>query len=358
MYKIGLIGGHLTPAVAVIEELISNEFHVAKSEIIFFGKRRESGGLSEEYRTVQLLGIKFIPVFSAKINRYFTFRNFAAVIFFPAALLLNFCILIKFHPQVLVGFGGYLSLPLCLAAQLLRIKIIIHEGTVRAGAANRVIAGFADKILISFGSSKKYFPRGVLVGCPLRREIYTAKKMASKIPMLLICGGHLGSQAINKSISPIAEKLLEKYIVVHQTGKLDYEKIMEKKMKLPAHLRMRYQIASYFDASEFSQYLANCNLVVSRSGINTVAEVLYLEKKAIFIPLPFSQNNEQMENARLAVDEELAVIIDQKKLSASTLLQEIDFMFDKPLPDVVNKYQIQFRQAAYNIAQIIINECS
>jgi UDP-N-acetylglucosamine--N-acetylmuramyl-(pentapeptide) pyrophosphoryl-undecaprenol N-acetylglucosamine transferase len=356
MYKIGFIGGHLTPAVAVIEELVSHEFNFPREEIIFFGKKNELGQTSEEYKTIKSLNIKFIPIIAVKINRFFSFRNIISVLFFPVTLLLSLYIMIKFRPRILVSFGGYLSLPACLAGKLFNIKIIIHEGTVRAGAANQILGKIANKTLISFNSSKKYFSSPILVGCPLRREIYTAEKIESQIPMLLISGGHLGARMINKNVLLIVERLLEKYIVVHQTGKIDYQKVQTCKKNLPVHLRMKYQIADYFDVSEFSRYLANCNVIISRSGINTVAEILYLTKRAIFIPLPFSQNNEQMENARLVVDQGHAVIIDQKNLTPDTLLHEIEKIYEKPVPESTNKYQMLFRQAAYNIAKIIIDD--
>ncbi len=353
MYKICLIGGHFTTAYATLQKLLSPEFGFKNEEIIFFGKKFEFGKLSEEYKAITEANIKFIEIKSVKFNRFFSFKNFVGILFFPFTVLSAMFLLLRYRPKVVVGFGGYLSLPICISAKILRDKILIHEGTVRAGFSNKLIGRFADKILISFESSRFFFKNPVLTGCPLREEIVSAKKIESKIPLIFICGGHLGSQAINKNVFPVVERLLNSFIVVHQTGRRDINFGLNLKKNLPVHLRMKYEVADFVGLDNYANYLINSSLIISRAGINTVCEILYLHKKAIFIPLPFAQHNEQYENARLAKNVKIAEIIEQKDLSPEILLDTVGKMSRRELLTSSNPYQDELQKASSRVAREI-----
>ncbi len=353
MYKVCFIGGHFTTAQAVIQSLLQPRLGVKKQEIIFFGKKYEHRLLSQEYKAITAENIKFVKTVSVKINRFFSLKNIFSIFLFPITVCINLYFLLRFSPTVIVGFGGYLSLPVCLAARILGKKILIHEGTVGVGLANRFLARIADITLISFEPSRKFLPNAVLSGCPLRQEIINAKEIKSKIPTILICGGHQGSKIINKNIKPIIKTLLEKYIVIHQTGGLDFEEMSRFKNSLPSILKIRYIVADYFKSQEYANYLANADMVIGRSGINTVSEIIYLKKPAILIPLPFAQMNEQLENARLAKSLNLGVIIEQKDLSPEVLLKNIEIVKNNA-SGLDNKYQKLFEEAGEKIAIEIV----
>src|SRR5581483_2708185 len=154
-----------------------------------------------------------------------------------------------------IGFGGYLQIPVCLAAFLRHIPVIIHEQTLKAGLANKIVAKFASKICISWEESLPYFPRTktILTGNPLRQEFFTslrhqkekpeyplAGESHKSLPTLYITGGSAGAHAINLLVEETLEKLLEKFLITHQTGDAkqynDFARLEKKKDSLPASL--------------------------------------------------------------------------------------------------------------------------
>jgi UDP-N-acetylglucosamine--N-acetylmuramyl-(pentapeptide) pyrophosphoryl-undecaprenol N-acetylglucosamine transferase len=355
MYKVGFIGGHFTTAESVIEELlIGGGRQIPSSEIVFFGKKREAGEVSVEFQEISKLGIKFIEVKANKINRFLTIRNIFSVILLPISIIYSLFLLLKYRPKVLIGFGGYLQIPLMLAGKLLGIKLIIHEGTVFAGFANRFISHFADRVLISFGSSRIFFKKPQLVGCPLRKSIIEAARVSGKLPVLLISGGHLGSKKINAAIFPILNELLKIFLVIHQVGSYDFELANRKKQELESDLRYKYVLKKFFSKEEYSRILASANLLIARGGVNTVCEVIYLKIPSIFIPLKFAQKNEQMENARLAEKIGLSQILEEKDLNYKSLREKINKISALDVSQVDNSKEKEIlANSASKIANVI-----
>jgi len=238
--KIVIIGGHLSPALAVIEQLKGNELY-------YFGRKHTFEGdkaISLEYDEITKLGIPFYSINTARLQRKFTRYTLPSLIKFPLGFSQSLRILRQIKPDVVLGFGGYVSLPVVLAAFFLKIPIIIHEQTLEAGIANKIEAKFARKICISWQSSEKYFPKNktVLTGNPLRRIVLDAKPFREEVglPKLYITGGSSGSHAINFLVEKSLEKLLEKFTVIHQTGDAkahaDFEKLQTEVNKLDVML--------------------------------------------------------------------------------------------------------------------------
>lgn len=352
MVKIALIGGHITTAQAVVEELLATGFK--KSDLVFLGRKKEFGRDSAEYEIVKNLELNFYNVSAVKINRFFSLKNIFGFVFFPLTIFSNIILLLKVNPQVIVGFGGYLSLPVCLAGKILMKKIYIHEGTTMAGASNRIISHFADRVMISFKSSERYFKNPVLTGLPLRAAILNVEKVKTNIPVFLISGGHSGSQKVNECVSKIINDLLLDFIVIHQTGKLDFEKISEERLKINPEKRIRYVIKPFFNELEYASHLANADIFAGRSGVNTVCETIYLKVKSIFIPLPFSQQNEQYENARIAENLGLAEIINQKDLTSHSFLSAIKKLKRVDASQInTDLYRDILKNAARSISKIL-----
>jgi UDP-N-acetylglucosamine--N-acetylmuramyl-(pentapeptide) pyrophosphoryl-undecaprenol N-acetylglucosamine transferase len=354
MYKIGFIGGHFTTAESVIEELLDEKYQLNKNDIVFFGKKFEANSASVEFEEISKLGIKFVSVRANKINRFISLRNFISVLLFPFSIIDSFVILLCNRPKVLIGFGGYIQIPLMLSAKFLGIKIIVHEGTVEAGIANRLISRVADDVLISFDSSKKYFKKYKIVGCPLRRSIIESKKSSGQLPVMLISGGHLGSQKINAVIFPILPELLTKFLVIHQVGSYDFVIANDIRQNLPPNLRIKYVIKKFFSKEEYSKNLVNASILISRSGINTVCEAMYLKIPTIFIPLKFAQKNEQLKNARLAQRLGIAMILEEKDLSSKVLLEKTETIRNLDLSLIDNSVEKEnFEKAPARIVKII-----
>ena len=336
--KIAVIGGHLSPSLALIEKLPK------EVEVIYIGRKNTFEGddsRSLEYSTITDHGIKFYPLTTGRLQRRFTKNSLITLSKVPLGFLSARKILKKENPDIVVGFGGYLSLAVCTAAKSLGIPVVIHEQTLEAGLANKIISKFADKICISFESSKKFFPNSktILTGNPIRSEIQVRDAIAradlkidGNLPVIYITGGSTGSHTINCAVESCIEVLLEEASVIHQTGDArefnDYARLEQKKNTFPDEKKSRYRLQKFIMPKEVGFVMQNSALVVGRSGINTVSELLYLKKPALLIPLPFAQRNEQLKNAQMLREAGLAEILMQSELTGITLLEKITTMLE------------------------------
>lgn len=358
--KIVIIGGHLTPALAVIEALPKD------AEILYIGRKHALEGdkaVSLEYQAITQKGINFTVLQTGRLQRRLTRHTIPSLAKVPIGLVRSIAILRKFKPDIVIGFGGYVSFPVILGAKFLKIPIVIHEQTLEAGATNKVIAKFAKKICISFESSRKYFPtdKVIVTGNPLRQNILNPKKkygVESIDPIIYITGGSLGSHAINILVEKSLNRLLNKYAIIHQTGSSlqfkDFEKMVILKQGLNNDRRNRYIVSKHFLPEEIGEILKASRLVVSRAGINTVSELIVLEKPSLLIPLPNSQKDEQMKNAQFLKKLGLGEIKEQKDLTPEEFLITINEMMQN-----IDKYKLSSKQshfpkdAAEKIVEII-----
>lgn len=330
--KIVITGGHLTPALSVIEELGSD------AEILYVGRKYALEGdraTSLEYETITQKGINFAALKTGRIQRVLTRHTLPSLAKIPVGLAQAGLILIRFKPDVVVGFGGYVSVPVIFAAKILKIPIVIHEQTLEVGFANKLVSKFANKICISFETSRKHFPKDktVFTGNPIRKTILHPRKkilLESNDPTIYITGGSLGSHAINMLVEKCLSEMLNKYSVIHQTGSSlqfkDFEKMVILKEGLNIDKRNKYLVSKHFLPEEIGEILKISKLVVARAGINTVSELVALQKPSYLIPLPVSQKNEQMKNALFLKNLGLGEIGHQQFLTPELFLSEINDM--------------------------------
>jgi len=236
------------------------------------------------------------------------------------------------------------------------------------GLANKIVSLFAKKICISWDSSRKYFPEGkvILTGNPIRRlptfvlPVGGVSIFKNKLPIIYATGGSSGSHFINLLIEEIIEELLKRYNVIHQAGDAheyhDFDRLKKIKDSLSEKLRDRYILEKFIDPSGIGDLLNLSSLVISRAGINTVTELIYFEKPAILIPLPFAQSGEQLRNARFLEKIGIAVILHQSRASSKKLLKTVRIMIRD-----IDKYKINEekfknlpgKHAAKNIISVI-----
>jgi len=357
--KIVIVGGHLSPALALIEELKKKK----TCEIYWVGRKYAMEGkkiVSFEYEVISKIGIPFYCLTAGRLQRKLTSRTILALLKIPVGFLQSFYFLLKIKPDLIVSFGGYLGLPVIFTGWLLSIPSVLHEQTVTSGLSNRLASIFVKKVAISFATSALDFPTGktVLTGIPLRRAFLSKKngKMHKKsTPLVFITGGNQGSQLINYEIQKILTKLLSKSRVVHQTGVLDFEKFSLIKSKLPPQLRKNYEIFANLSPDQMAAVMAMADVVISRAGANTVAEIAALGIPAILIPIPWSEKNEQEKNARLLEATGLARVMDQQRLDSKTLLVNIDYFLENGVSSVVVKRARKLikRDAAARLADLI-----
>lgn len=322
-------GGHAaTTAVAVAEEIKSQG---KNWKLYWIGVKNAIEGkkiVTLESEVLPRLGVKFLSLTTGRLQRRFTIYTIPSLLKIPLGFVQSLYYLIKIKPRAVLSFGGSASFPVVFNAKLLRIPVIIHEQTSAAGRANLASAGFATKIALARSESLKYFPASkcVVIGNPIMKEIKAVKKVNSTKgkPVIYITGGSRGSQSINFVVEQILKSLLSKYEVIHQTGGLDYLKFSQIKQKLPMALRDNYEVFVRVNPLDVSRIYSRASVVVSRSGANTVSEIMQIKCPAILIPLPISYLNEQMENAKIAKKWGIAHILTQDKLSSQKLLSEID----------------------------------
>lgn len=339
--RIVIIGGHFSPALSVIEALPS------QSQVLVIGRKFGLEGdkaLSLEYQTIKKMGISFKSITTGRLQRKFTKHTIFSLIKLPIGFFQALKILKEFKPNVVLSFGGYVSIPVVLASFFLRIPIVVHEQTLEAGLSNKFASLFAKKICISWDSSKKFFPKSkiVLTGNPIRKFTISNIKFPisnfkfqidekdKNLPIIYITGGSSGSHAINLLIEEIIEKLLEKNVVFHQTGDAqefqDFSRLEDLRRSFAEKLERRYFLTKFVEPSEVGPIIEKADILISRSGMNTVSELIQFQKPALLIPLPYSQNKEQVKNAFFLKYLGLAEVADQNKLTANDLFDLLEIM--------------------------------
>lgn len=336
-------GGHFAAALSVIDILPKDmDLLVVGREHAFEGEDTKSF----EYRTTKARGIPFAPLVSGRLQRAFTRHTISSLAKIPNGLKDARKILQDFRPDVVVSFGGYIAVPIVVAASLMKIPVVLHEQTFQAGLANKISARFARIICTSWPGSEAFFPKQkiVLTGNPVRKEIIcvlgTSDTQAKKdmenvlkvsredLPILYITGGSGGSHILNVAVRDALADLLERYIVVHQTGDSslfnDFDALAQRLNDIPSDRQQRYLLRKFLTPEEVALVMDGADLVVSRSGVNTVTELIFLQKKALLIPLVSGQKGEQLTNARFLQKIGLADILPQDRLDPQTLLAHIE----------------------------------
>lgn len=306
--KILITGGHVTPALAVIDAIKEKKLPV---DIVFVGRKYSNDRENTEtfeYHEITGRKIRFIHLQTGRYTRIFSFTSLVNLFQIPLGFIRAFMILIKEKPDVILSFGGYIALPIAFLAKLLQKKVYTHEQTIAPGLANKRIAAVSDKIFVSFPESEHFFPKNKVIvsGNPIRKGVLAqAAPFIDKKdkPCIYVTGGSLGAHAVNTLIEQILPELLKKYTVIHQTGNVtefgDYERLIQLKESLPDELKKNYSIQTHFSDSEIGKVYASADLVIGRAGANTFFELVALQKPAIFIPLPWSANNEQENQAKI-----------------------------------------------------------
>lgn len=349
MKKIVVTGGHLTPALATIEELRKDP----EVEIIFIGRARATEGdktPSAESIVIPNMGIKFYAINAGRFQRRFTRFTLWSIGKVPIGFVQALGILSRERPNTILSFGSYVAAPVVLAGWVLGIPIITHEQTVKGGLSNRFISRFAKKIAVAWEHTLKDYPqeKAILVGNPVRAELLKLKKKRVSRPVIYITGGNQGAHAINEMVLDILKDLLTDFEVVHQTGGSevykDFETLRALAEQLPPKLRTRYTIGKWFDTEETVNIFSKATIVVGRAGANTVVETMALGIPAVYIPLPIAANNEQAKNAKIMEDLGAAVILPQDRLTPKRLLAAVKLL--------VSDYD-KYHKAAKNAQKVL-----
>jgi len=331
--KILIPGGHLTPALAFIDYLKTSHPH---DEVVFCGRLFSQDILKQKSQEKTEVTRRNVPFVFFQAPRW-DHSSLSTKIKYPFYLILAVfqALRLLWHhkPSIVLSFGGYLAVPIAVAAYLLRVPVVTHEQTRTVGVATRLIGRFAKKIALTYPETAFDLPdsKTVVTGNPLRLGLFTPQPrpawLASdlKLPLIYITGGNQGSEVINIMVQQGLRSLLKEWVVIHQCGnptqKRKYKHELEQaKRKLPANLQNNYLVREWLTEEELGWLYQHASGVVSRAGANTVLELAAHHLPSILIPLPFAHGDEQVLNAKYLSDQGGAILIPQKDLTFTSLL--------------------------------------
>ena len=320
MKKIILTGGgtagHVTPNLALLPALQKEGF-----EIRYIGSYN---GI--ERRLIEEAGIPYDGISSGKLRRYFDVKNFSDPLRVLKGYAESLKLIRKYKPDVLFSKGGFVAVPVVLAAKHYKVPVIIHESDMTPGLANKICIPSAKKVCCNFPETLKYLPedRAVLTGSPIREELLSGDRLSglqyahlsADLPVILVIGGSLGSVTVNQAVRSILPELLEKFRVIHICGKgnLDESLIGTK----------GYVQYEYVD-KPLRHLFAAADLVISRAGANSICEILALRKPNILIPLSAAASRgDQILNAKSFAAQGFSTLLQEEELTAETLRRAID----------------------------------
>lgn len=324
----GLSGGHTFPLIAVAHAIRDRADAPVSFQYLGSQGSFEGSSMSAE-------GIPMKGVLSGKIRRYFSLMNFVDPFKIPIGFVQSLFLLFSYMPDVVFAKGGSVSVPVCLAAWVLRIPIVIHDSDAVAGRANRFLARFASRIAIAYPSAQEFFPAGktALTGNPVRQEILSGDVarangrfgLAKERPLVLVLGGSQGAKSLNKSVIRILPELLREAQVVHQVGEANYEEALA----LAGEFGVKAGYGGYIPVpflgpQDMADVIARADLVISRAGAGSIAELAACGKAAILVPLPTAANDEQRKNAYDVAKFGGALVLEEENLGEHLFLSEID----------------------------------
>jgi len=368
MAKILITGGHLTPALALIDHV---QTVAPETELAFVGRllnREKDQQPSQEKYEVERRSIRFIAFTAPKFQLQPFWQVPLRVLRFARAVIRAIRILREEKPDVCVFFGSYMAVPVAVAAWILTIPSITHEQTRAAGIANQFISRMSKSVALSFPESAKYFPpaKTHLTGNLLRKQLgVTAEKpewftTSASLPMLYITGGSQGSEVINSTVCQILNRILRDWIVVHQCGASSThhryrDELLSTRSTLQRSYQERYFVREWLTESELGWVYQHAALAISRAGANTTQELAQHQIPAILIPLPFSNHNEQEENAKPLAECGGAIVIRQHDLTPERLFIELKKLGSKYKACKRKLAQVKYPDdAAANVFSLII----
>lgn len=333
----GGTAGHIMPNLALMPHL-KEHF----DNILYIGN---ATGL--ENKICKQNHINFASCDSIKFDRASWTKNFKIPFAMPKYISQAKKTLKNNNIDIVFSKGGYVALPIVLAARSLNIPVICHESDATLGLANKITSMFADKTITSYPSSGKKFN---CIGNPLRQEIFNSNperiidelKLDKKLPVLLIVGGSLGAQAINETVYDSLDILCIDYNVIHICGK-----------NFVPLAHVNYHQLEYVD--NIADYYGVADYVVARCGASLSGELSALNKKVLYIPLPTTASRgDQISNSNYLASNQYALVLNQENLSPTTLCDNIaqlktfkkrKYYYDKNIP---NKIVIQIVTVAKN----------
>ncbi|NLI89472.1 MAG: undecaprenyldiphospho-muramoylpentapeptide beta-N-acetylglucosaminyltransferase [Epulopiscium sp.] len=311
----GGTAGHVTPNIAMIPTLEKEGW-----DIRYIGSHE---GI--EKNLIEDEGIPYYGISSGKLRRYIDLKNITDPFKVVKGLLDAFILLKKLKPNVVFSKGGYVSVPVVIAAKMRGIPVVIHESDITPGLANKIAFPFAKKICVNFPETLDHVKdKGVITGTPIREDLFKGDaKQGKKIcdfkddkPAITIMGGSQGSVRINNIVREILNDLLPSYNIIHICGKGNLDKELE---GLQGYKQFEYV------GEELPHIFAITSLMLSRAGANAIAEITALKIPALLVPLSLeASRGDQILNAKSMEKQGLCMVMEEEDMNQGSLQQAID----------------------------------
>jgi UDP-N-acetylglucosamine--N-acetylmuramyl-(pentapeptide) pyrophosphoryl-undecaprenol N-acetylglucosamine transferase len=309
----GGTAGHVTPNIALLPALRARGF-----EPVYVGSLK---GI--ERRLAEEAGLPYHAVRTGKLRRYASLQNFLDPIRIGVGVVQATFLLARLRPAVVFSKGGFVGVPVVLGAWLNRIPVVVHESDLTPGLANRLCFAFARRICLSFRETESQLAGrdAVYTGTPVRQSLREGDRERGQREFgldparrtMLVFGGSQGAQAINAQVRAVLPVLPEDLQILHVCGAGNLDPSLEG--------CLGYRQYEYLDA-EFGDAFACADVVVSRAGANSLAELIALQKPAVVIPLPTAvSRGDQIDNARLFADKGYGLVLPQQDLTPESFLE-------------------------------------
>ncbi|MBI2410010.1 UDP-N-acetylglucosamine--N-acetylmuramyl-(pentapeptide) pyrophosphoryl-undecaprenol N-acetylglucosamine transferase [Candidatus Kaiserbacteria bacterium] len=337
----GGTGGHFYPIIAIAEALDD----LARSRRLVAPKLYFLAPSAIDPKALFENGIIHVAVPAGKMRRY---RSAGSIFGFIATFfgtLWAVLALFRLYPDVVVSKGGYGSVPTVLAARILGIPVIVHESDAKPGRANLLAAKFAKKIAISFESAAHYFPKKVQgkiarTGIPVRKALMRVEAEGARqylglendIPTILILGGSSGAVRVNEAVLSALPDLVAFANVIHQTGQANFKSVSELAQVIlrdDPHAS-RYHPINFLSEMALQRAAGVTDLVISRAGATSIAEISLWKKPSLIIPIPESVSHDQRTNAYAYARTGAAAVLEEENLTPHLLVSEVKHILDNP----------------------------
>lgn len=339
----GGTAGHIMPNLALLPEL---EKHFKK--IYYLGtKDSMEQKILENYKNVE-----FIEIPTTKLIRKLTPKNLLIPFKLINAISKTKKILKKINPSVIFCKGGFVSVPVAIAGKKCNIPVISHESDLSMGLANKIILKYAKTVCTTFEDTALISKKCIVTGTPIRQQIFNGNKQNvlkefmnfnKEKPFVLFFGGSLGSKNINKLVEENIDIFLEKYNILHITGKNN------------ANYLKKYGYFQKEFISNIEDYFALANIVVCRGGANSIFELLALNKPMLIIPLSKAQSRgDQIENAEYFKRKKLAEVIREENMNIHSLITKLDYILKNKEQIMQNMKKANVKNANKKIVDIIL----
>ena len=283
-----------------------------------------------EKELIEAQNIPYYGISSGKLRRYFDPKNFSDPFKVIKGLGQAIHLIHKLKPNVIFSKGGFVSVPVVLAAKFCHVPAIIHESDLTPGLANKIAIPCATKVCCNFPETMKYLPqeKAVLTGSPIRRELLHGNAQAARQlcgfdesrPVLFVIGGSSGSVVINNAVREALPTLLQKFQVIHMCGKGNLEPTL-------APIKGYHQIE--YIGKELRDIFAMCDVVVSRAGANSICELLALHKPNLLIPLSAAASRgDQILNAASFEKQGFSMVLMEENLTTATLITSVEQLYE------------------------------